>query len=70
MGGIITAMAAASQPELFEKLILIDPVIFKPRTILIIKIANFFKLQKKFPLYKKAIRRKKDFKSKNEVLRK
>lgn len=67
LGGVITFMAAAKYPHLFNKIILIDPVIFPPAFLSMVRILKIFGLHKHIPVAKGARRRKSEFTSKEEA---
>lgn len=68
LGAVITYITAAKYPELFSKIILIDPVIFSEKKLIAIGIAKKAGLlHKSIPLVTGARRRKKTFNSKEEA---
>lgn len=68
LGAVVTYITAARYPELFSKLILIDPVIFPKRKLFIISAAKKFGfLHKINPLPAGARRRKNTFKNREEA---
>lgn len=68
LGAVITFITAARYPELFSKIILIDPVIFPKRMLIPIGIAKKLGfLNKIIPLANGARRRKKIFDSREEA---
>lgn len=68
LGAVITYITAAKYPELFSKIILIDPVIFPKRILIPIGIAKKLGiLNKIIPLANGARRRKKIFESREEA---
>ncbi|MBI9088542.1 MAG: alpha/beta hydrolase [Desulfobacterium sp.] len=67
LGGYVTYMAAALYPELFSKLVLIDPVIFAPSFLALIWGTQVLGLRGKVPLAEGARRRKWKFNSREEA---
>jgi len=67
MGGTISVAAALKRPDLFDKLILIDPVIFSRKFLLPSKIFPFFLLKKIIPIAKISSKRRNKWSSKEEV---
>ncbi|MCP4114717.1 MAG: alpha/beta hydrolase [Desulfobacteraceae bacterium] len=67
LGGYVTYMAAAMYPELFSKLVLIDPVIFSPSFLALIWGTRVLGLRGKVPLAEGARRRKWKFHSREEA---
>lgn len=69
LGAVTTYIGAASYPELFSALVLIDPVILPRRLLWGMAVAKFFGMTGKMPLAKGARRRRKVFRGKQEALR-
>ena len=67
MGGTISIIAAIKRPDLFEKLILIDPVVFSWKFLLVNKILPRSILKKIVPIAKISAKRRDHWKSKEEV---
>jgi len=67
MGGTISVLAALKRPDLFEKLILIDPVIFSKRNMWITQIFPNSILKKLIPIAKISAKRRDSWKTKEEV---
>ena len=67
MGGTISVAAAIKRPDLFEKLILIDPVIFDWKFLLPSQILPFSLLKKIIPIAKISAKRRNQWASKEEV---
>ncbi|HOO70866.1 MAG TPA: alpha/beta hydrolase [Spirochaetota bacterium] len=67
LGAVVTLMASVLYPELFSRIILIDPVILPPRLLRFISVMRFLGQQHRFPLARKARRRKILFQSRDEV---
>ncbi len=63
LGGYLTYMAAALYPSLFSRLVLIDPVIFPRRVLLLLRTMQLLGLEKIHPLPKGARKRKRRFES-------
>lgn len=63
IGGVATMMAAVERPDLFSRLILLDPVLLPPKMLFMIKLANLFHYRYSTPLIKSASRRRKHFPS-------
>ena len=54
IGGVVSMFCAAPQPELFSRILMLDPVLLSLRLITIIRIMNFPRLKKYHPLALKA----------------
>ena len=67
LGAVVTLMASVLYPELFSRIILIDPVILSPGLLRLISVMRLLGLQHRFPLARKARRRKVRFSSRDEV---
>ena len=68
IGGNIILRSSIYRPDLFSKIILLDPTIFVPRFILFWKIISLFKMDDYLhPVSKKALLRKTKFSSYNEI---
>ena len=64
IGGNLILRSAISHPELFAKVILLDPTLFIPRFILFWKFIKLLKMDDYLhPLSKKALRRKMNYKT-------
>jgi len=66
-GAVVTLIAAARFPHLFDRIVLIDPVILTPGLLKIIKILRFSGQEERFPLAQGARRRKNQFSSREEA---
>ena len=69
LGAVTTAICAARHPELFSALILIDPVFLPPRLLRRITLLRWLGLDGILPLVRGARRRRRQFKSKTEALK-
>ena len=69
LGAVTTYMAAAKHPHLFCAIVLIDPVILPRRLLWLLAAVKFLGLGGNIPLAKRARRRRRNFKSKQEALR-
>jgi pimeloyl-ACP methyl ester carboxylesterase len=69
LGAVTTYIAAASYPELFSVLILIDPVILPRRLLWGMAVAKLFGMTGRIPLARRARKRRKIFRGKQEALR-
>jgi len=67
MGGTISALAAAKRPDLFSKLIVIDPVILSKQAMGYFRFLPVFVRRKLLPMAKVALKRKDSWQSKAEV---
>jgi len=67
-GGILTILAAAKNPSLFQNIILLDPPLFAPLKNKLIKLLRIMKLEDKFLPYGKSKWRRDKFNSKSEAL--
>ncbi|MDP4945461.1 MAG: alpha/beta hydrolase [Alishewanella sp.] len=57
-GGVLTALIHAEHPQLFQGLVLLDPVLFPPSMLLLARTLEGVRLFKKNPLAKAALRRR------------
>ena len=67
MGAVATFLAASLQPERFRGVVLLDPVIFPPATLFLVRVIGALGGAKRMPLSKSARRRKARFSSKEEA---
>ncbi len=63
LGGVLTLYAAVKQPDLFSRVILIDPTMIAPKLLRQMKIMKLFGLEARSYLIKGALRRKKTWES-------
>ncbi|MCF7841868.1 MAG: alpha/beta hydrolase [Lentisphaeria bacterium] len=63
IGGVATLIAAVQRPDLFKKLVLLDPVLLPPKMLFMIRLANLVHYQYSTPLIKSADRRRRHFAS-------
>lgn len=66
LGGVATLMAAVKRPELFQKLVLVDPVFLEPRWLEAAKTATREEMMQ-FPLVQSAVRRRDQWESVEDV---
>ena len=69
LGAVTTYIAAATYPQLFSGIILLDPPIFSPRLLQLIAAMKWLGLAGKIPLARTARRRRKTFQGKKEALK-
>ncbi len=70
LGGIVTLRAALRQPERFQALVLIDPVLFPPAMIAAMRLVRTFGLSYRLhPLVQGTLRRRRVFASREVLLR-
>ena len=67
LGGILTLLAAAKEPKMFESVILLDPPIFSPLKRFIINILRVIKIEDVFSPAGKSKKRREKFKSKEQA---
>jgi pimeloyl-ACP methyl ester carboxylesterase len=67
LGGVTTLYAAIAQPELFSKIVLIDPTMLSPKLLWQIKFMKLFGLEARSYLIKGALRRKRTWESADDV---
>ncbi len=67
LGGVLTLYAAVKQPELFSRVILIDPTVLPPKLLWQIKFMKLFGLEARSYLIKGALRRKRTWESGEEA---
>ena len=67
MGGVATAIAASKRPDLFSRVVLIDPVLFPDRFHFIKNTMPLWLRKKIFPIAKIALKRKDKWPSKKAV---
>ncbi len=63
IGGVVSLMAAVRRPELFKKLVLLDPILLPPRLTFMLRLANFLHFRYTTPIIAKAERRRRYFPS-------
>ena len=63
LGGVLTLYAAVKEPDLFNRIILIDPTMLAPGLLRKIRIMKFFGFEARSFLIKGALRRKREWKS-------
>lgn len=68
MGGVVTLIAAVTQPHLFRGIVLLDPVFLPPSLLWSMRIARFFGKKQVVPLSRMALKRRKSFASREEAL--
>lgn len=61
LGGVVTMLAAIKAPARFRGIILLDPTIFPPRMLWTLKLMRWLRLDGRFPLVQKALRRRAHF---------
>jgi pimeloyl-ACP methyl ester carboxylesterase len=66
---VSTCIAAATYPDLFRGIVLVDPVFLMPRRLVMIGLMRAMGLGRRLPLARAARRRRKTFKSKAEALK-
>lgn len=67
LGGILTLYAAVERPELFQRIVLIDPVLFRRRLQILIWLLRQSGQGYRFPLAQGALRRRDHFASVDEA---
>ncbi|MFA6449731.1 MAG: alpha/beta hydrolase [bacterium] len=68
IGGAVTLLNAAAHPEMFEKIILLDPVLLEPSLIRLIRFMALMRQQRRAPLAVRARKRRNNWKSRDEAL--
>lgn len=68
LGAVVTVIASVKRPDLFKKIILLDPVFLSPNIVRIVKIGNLLRQQRRMPLAVKARNRKDLWESRAEAL--
>lgn len=58
LGGVTTLIASVKRPDLFSKIIMLDPVLLPPRLILLIRLMRLIGMRGKFPLAVRARKRR------------
>lgn len=58
IGGVLTLMAAVRRPDLFERVVLLDPVLLPPRWLAWLRLARWAGLGGRQPLVQAALRRR------------
>ncbi|REG81197.1 alpha/beta fold hydrolase [Marinomonas pollencensis] len=66
-GGCMTLLMSAQQPDLFDRLILLDPALFPPRLLWLMRTVKILGLKHHAPLAKQARRRRKQWESLDQV---
>lgn len=69
LGAVSTCIAAATYPDLFRGIVLVDPVFLMPRRLVMIGLMRTMGLGRRLPLARAARRRRRTFKSKAEALK-
>jgi pimeloyl-ACP methyl ester carboxylesterase len=69
LGAVATCIAAATFPELFRAIVLVEPVFLVPRRLALIGLMRTLGLGGRLPLARAARRRRKTFRSKAEALK-
>jgi len=69
LGAVATTIAAATYPDLFRAIVLVDPVFLMPRRLAVIAAMRALGLGARLPRVRAARRRRKTFRSKAEALR-
>jgi pimeloyl-ACP methyl ester carboxylesterase len=67
LGGVLTLYATVKQPDLFSRIILIDPTMLAPKLLWQIKLMKFFGLEARSYLIKGALRRKGTWENREEA---
>lgn len=67
LGGAVSMIASVKKPELFRKLVLLDPVFLEPKILALIKIATLAGQKHRFPLSIGARKRRNGWKSREEA---
>ena len=67
LGAVLSLLAAARHPILFRALILMDPVIFPPSLLKLIRLLRIFRQERFMPLVQKARQRRREFTSRDEA---
>lgn len=67
LGGVSTMIASVKRPDLFSKIIMLDPVLLAPRLILLIRFMRLIGMRGKFPLAVRARKRRDGWESKAEA---
>ncbi|RUO34215.1 alpha/beta fold hydrolase [Aliidiomarina sanyensis] len=62
-GGVLTSLAASQDPQLFDRLLLLDPIVFSPRMIQVLSPLRWFGVYKLNPIARKARRRRMEWPS-------
>lgn len=68
IGGVVTLLCAVKHPELFSKIILLDPVLIDPGLVRFIFIMNLIGKQSRAPLAVRARKRRNGWESREEAL--
>jgi len=63
LGGVLTLYAAVERPDLFSKIVLIDPTMLPPRTLWKVKWCKFLGLEFRSELVQGALRRRRQWES-------
>jgi pimeloyl-ACP methyl ester carboxylesterase len=67
IGGIVTILNAVKHPELFKKLILLDPVLLEPGLVRFIRMMRILRQQHRAPLAVRARKRRNGWQSRDEA---
>lgn len=63
LGGVLTLYASIKRPDLFDRLVLIDPTMLDPKLLRRVKWSKFFGMETRSDLVKGALRRKRTWES-------
>lgn len=66
-GGVLTALMAAADPSLFQRIVLLDPVIYTPAVAAMVAVLDRTRLQGLLPLVRATRRRRTRWASRNEA---
>jgi len=68
IGAVATLLAAARRPELFSRIVLLDPVLLPPRIVLLLRLLRAVGKKSAFPLARRARRRRDGWADRREAL--
>ena len=68
IGAVATLLAAARRPDLFSRIVMLDPVLLPRRYILLLRLLKIIGKKNAFPLAKRARRRRNGWGSREEAL--
>jgi len=68
IGGIVTLLCAVRRPELFERLVLLDPVLLEPKVVRLIRLMKLLGKEDRAPLAVRARKRRNGWVNREEAL--
>lgn len=67
-GGVLTALITARHPDLFERAVLLDPVLFPPGMVMLLRTAQHLGLSHRLPMPRMTLKRRQHWASRQEAM--